>query len=90
MKWIQSNDQYYWRRECGRYFVSRSLVYDRNPKGHWVHLASFKAAPDVDAVLISPERRDTFKQAAADCAAHIRAHRPPSSHQLSVRAALNP
>jgi hypothetical protein len=91
MKWIKSPDESHWHRECGRYYVCRSLAFDRNPEGHWVHLAWFKQAADVLGELISPERRDTFKEAAADCAVHVRAHKPklPHTPQLEASASVD-
>lgn len=77
MKWRQRNE-YYWVRECGRYYVERSFSADR-----WVHLAWFKRLStdaivlggDDDtagmAVCISPKARLSFQAAAADCAAHL-------------------
>jgi hypothetical protein len=86
VKWIKSHDEIYWRRECGRYYVCRSLSFDENPGGKWVHLAWFKPAPDVAALLISAERRGTFKEAASDCIAHIRAHKPKRIQRIGVAA----
>lgn len=71
MKWTQSADELYWFRECGRYYVSRSLAFDTNPDGHWVHLAWFKPARDAVAELISPKRRATLETAVKDCTAHM-------------------
>lgn len=71
MNWQKGASEYYWFR--GRYYVCRSLAFDRNPLGHWIFFASFKASADVEATPISPERRDSFEQAAADCEAHYRA-----------------
>jgi hypothetical protein len=72
MKWQKGKSEYYWFR--GRYYIHRSLAFDRNPLGHWIYLASFKPSKDVEAEVISSERRDTFEQAEADCEAHYRAN----------------
>lgn len=81
MKWRKVDDLY-WERECGRYTVQRSLAFDRLASGHWVYLAWFRPAQAVDeqydalAVCLSPQRRDSFEEAVADCAPHIRAQQP--------------
>ena len=72
-KWT-SVDEYHWR--LGRYYVCRSLVYDLDPSGSWVHLAWFKPNEDTVAELISPERRLKFEDAARDCMAHAKSLSP--------------
>lgn len=68
MRWKQTDD-YHWRRECGRYFICRSLCYVRSPLGAWVFLAWFRCADT--ATCISEQARDSFDAAVADCTAHI-------------------
>lgn len=62
-------DAYHWRHLTGRYFVERSLVRDG-----WVFLAWHKPQGG-NAECISPERRQSFHAAAADCAAHHKQQR---------------
>jgi hypothetical protein len=71
MKWTQSADELYWHRECGRYYVCRSLAFDENPDGKWIYLAFFKRAAGEPGEAISPKRRSTFETAVKDCTAHM-------------------
>lgn len=71
MKWLQVND-YHWRRECGRYYVERALVFATNPLGSWIHLAWFKCHKDADAECISPNGRDSLQAAIGDCSWHLK------------------
>jgi hypothetical protein len=76
MRWTKSADELSWIRACGRYTVSRSLSFDRNPAGEWVYLAHFRRY-DMDcgewtSDVVSPERRYSFEDAVKDAGAHIR------------------
>lgn len=73
MKWRRADD-WHWARECGRYTVTQSLAFDRNPQGHWVYLAWHKPETGEPGECISPERRHSLEDAVADCSHHIRQH----------------
>lgn len=88
MKWTKSADELYWWRECGRYFVCRSLSFDLNPGGHWVYLAWFKPARDAAAQLLSPERRDSLEDAVKDCAPHLKGKASPTPQQEQNASAV--
>ena len=79
MKWTKGASEYYWFR--GRYYIERSLAFDRNPAGHWIYFGWFKPSKDVDAICLTPERRDEFEQAEADCVTHYRSLSKPSDPQ---------
>lgn len=74
MKWKIGKDETYYFRECGRYYICRSLAFDINPNGHWVYVAWFKPFATALAEVIPAEQRlDTFEQAVAVCGAHLKA-----------------
>jgi hypothetical protein len=79
-KWTKVDD-YYWR--LGRYTVCRALVFVENPLGAWVYQGWFKASPDADAEIVSPERRHRFEDAARDCMAHAKSHSPEQRQQAA-------
>jgi hypothetical protein len=82
MKW-QQRDEYYWARECGRYFVARSKSFVEDAAGRWLYLAWFKRSADEVAECISPKARRSLQGAIGDCAAHLQ----PSQQQPRQNAA---
>lgn len=83
MRWEQI-DQYHWRRECGRYFIERtlSLAFPDAPDGRWVYLAHFKRDPrdrECVAECISPKHRLSRQGAMGDCSAHLHPQQRPQA-----------
>lgn len=80
MRWDQINE-HFWRRECGRYFICSSPVVISEPNrpssidsARNAFVAWFKAHAKAAAEIITLQHRESFEEAKADAAVHLRAH----------------
>lgn len=82
MKWLKQSE-WRWVRECGKYAVSRNLSFDADPKNPtWMYFAWVMPSEQ----CLSGAGRDSFDEAVADAAAHLRAQHPTEATTNEVSA----
>ena len=74
MRWMQVDD-WHWRRECGRYHVSRALSLSKNPNGSWMWDAWLKPDPKAIAQQLNERPLETRQAAIAVCTDHLKQQR---------------